>query len=268
MQKTMNAKNLLMAAFAFVMAVMLSLSMAVSSAFAANSYVLDNYGVLSADQSAQLESKASQISQSTGVGAYLVYVSNIGSSSVRDYAKQFYLANGLGVGSDKSGIMFLIAVDSRDYVTITYGKGVNAFTDDYISTLEDAVTEELHSNNWYEAGSVYLTQVDTAASYYAANGEAYVEKPSPLFHIVIALVIALVAAFLVVSAKKSQMKTAVQATEANDYLDQGSFVLESADDQFMGTTVICIKTAAESRNESHGSFVDSGGFGGSSGGKF
>ena len=75
----------------------------------------------------------------------------------RQYAKDYYLANGLGSGSEQSGILFLLAVGSRKYVTITYGGGVTAFTDYRIEQIEDAVVPYLSDDDWAEAASEYLS---------------------------------------------------------------------------------------------------------------
>ena len=52
---------------------------------------------------------------------------DIGDADQRDYAKNYYISNGLGYGDEQSGILFLLAVGSRKYVTITYGEGVTGF---------------------------------------------------------------------------------------------------------------------------------------------
>ena len=79
---------------------------------------------------------------------YFLVVDSIGDADQRQYAKDYYLANGLGSGSEQSGILFLLAVGSRKYVTITYGSGVTAFTDYRIEQIEDAVVPYLSDDDW------------------------------------------------------------------------------------------------------------------------
>lgn len=66
----------------------------------------------------------------------------------RDYAKNYYISNGLGYGDEQSGILFLLAVGSRKYVTITYGEGVTAFTDYRIEQQEDEIVPQLSDEEW------------------------------------------------------------------------------------------------------------------------
>ena len=78
---------------------------------------------------------------------YLLTVADIGGQNVREFAKDWYRSYGLGYGEGKSGILFLIALDSRDYVTITYG-GVTAFTDYRIAQIEDKIVPMLSDRSY------------------------------------------------------------------------------------------------------------------------
>ena len=98
-------------------------------AFAEMPLVMDTYELFKPEATAELEQKAQDASAGHGVNVYLLTVSDIGGQNVREFAKDWYRNYDLGYGEGKSGILFLIALDSRDYVTITYGGGVTAFTD-------------------------------------------------------------------------------------------------------------------------------------------
>ena len=99
--------------------------------------VMDTYELFKPEVTAELEQKAQDASAGHGVNVYLLTVADIGGQNVREFAKDWYRSNDLGYGEGKSGILFLIALDSRDYVTITYGGGVTAFTDYRIAQIED-----------------------------------------------------------------------------------------------------------------------------------
>ena len=101
--------------------------------------VRDEYGLFDADTLAQLESSAEDASAGHDCDVYFLTVDSIGDTDQRAYAKNYYVQNDLGSGSGKSGILFMIALGSRKYVTITYGGGVTAFTDYRIEQLEDEV---------------------------------------------------------------------------------------------------------------------------------
>lgn len=233
----------------------------------AKSYIIDETGTFDAATKASLEAEAKQMSETTGIGVYLLYVSNIGTSSVRSYAEAQYKSRGLGLGDDTSGIMFLVAKDSRDYVTITHGKGINAFTDSYIEDLEDDIVAKLKNNDWVSASQVYLADSKKAVEYYAEHGEPYKEPLNIPMTIAISLAVGAIVAFITTRSKASAHKTAMEAVEADDYVSEGSFDLIRAKDVYQGTAVVCIARHNENRGGG-GSTVSASGFGGSGGGKF
>ena len=149
---------------------------------------------------------------------------SIGDTDQRQYAKDYYLANGLGSGSEQSGILFLLAVGSRKYVTITYGGGVTAFTDYRIEQIEDAVVPYLSDNDWAEAASEYLSMCADTLDFYAEHGEPLdVDNDTSGWPILLLIVIGvpMIIAGIVCGVLYSQMKTARLKTEANDYIGAG-----------------------------------------------
>ena len=127
---------------ALLAALVLALCLSIP-AFAAAPLVRDEMGLFDADTYSQLEASAEAASNGHDCDVYFLVVDSIGDTDQRQYAKDYYLANGLGSGSEQSGILFLLAVGSRKYVTITYGGGVTAFTDYRIEQIEDAVVPYL-----------------------------------------------------------------------------------------------------------------------------
>lgn len=230
------------------------------------SFIMDDNDTIEASAQADLESQVKEVSASTGIGIYLLFVDDIGTSSARSFAEKQYINRHLGLGTDTSGVMFLVATQSRDYVTVTHGMGINAFTDDYIDDMEDDIVSYLKNNNWLDASKAYVADAKRAAEYYAEHGEPYKEPLNIPMTILISLVVGAVVAFLVCKSKASAHKTAVEATEADAYVDEGSFELTQANDLYRNTTVICIKRHDDDKRG--GSTVSSSGFGGSSGGKF
>ena len=110
---------------ALLAALVLALCLSIP-AFAAAPLVRDEMGLFDADTYSQLEASAEAASDGHDCDVYFLVVDSIGDADQRQYAKDYYLANGLGSGSEQSGILFLLAVGSRKYVTITYGEGVTA----------------------------------------------------------------------------------------------------------------------------------------------
>ena len=122
--------------FALLAAALLCMALTLPAGAAAP-LVRDECGVFDTDTLADLEEQAESASDGHDVDVYFLVVDDIGDADQRDYAKNYYISNGLGYGDEQSGILFLLAVGSRKYVTITYGEGVTAFTDYRIEQQED-----------------------------------------------------------------------------------------------------------------------------------
>lgn len=100
--------------FAFLAAALLCMALTLPAGAAA-SLVRDECGVFDADTLADLEEQAESASDGHDVDVYFLVVDDIGDADQRDYAKNYYISNGLGYGDEQSGILFLLAVGSRKY---------------------------------------------------------------------------------------------------------------------------------------------------------
>ena len=79
----------------------------------------------------------------------------------------------------KSGILFLIALDSRDYVTITYGGGVTAFTDYRIAQIEDKIVPMLSDGTYYKASETYIEMCADTLDFYAERVHRWTAATTP-----------------------------------------------------------------------------------------
>ena len=252
---------------ALLAALVLALCLSIP-AFAAAPLVRDEMGLFDADTYSELEASAEAASNGHDCDVYFLVVDSIGDADQRQYAKDYYLANGLGSGSEQSGILFLLAVGSRKYVTITYGEGVTAFTDYRIEQQEDEIVPELSDEEWADAAYTYIDMCDDALDYYADYGEPIdVDNDIGLEDLLIAMIFPLGISAFICLILYHQMKTAKEKTEADDYMP--GLKLRVKRDRYTHTTRE--RTYDPPQKESHssgGSSVDSDGFGGSSGGSF
>ena len=241
---TCSLRRLGAALAAAVLAVCLSLP-----AMASAPLVRDDYGLFDGDTLSELEAGAEEAADGHDCDVYFLTVDSIGDEDQRAYAKNYYRDNDLGSGSDHSGILFMIALGSRKYVTITYGGGVTAFTDYRIEQIEDAVVP------------------------YLENGEPLDYDNDPdgdlgIFGILIVVGIPSLIAAIVCSILYAQMKTAKRKTEADDYIGAGLKLRVQRDHYTHTDRVEVYDPPHEESSSSGGSSVDSDGFGGSSGGSF
>lgn len=240
--------------------------------FAAAPLVRDEYGLFDADTLASLEASAEAAAAGHDCDVYFLTVDSIGDTDQRSYAKDYYLSNDLGYGAEKSGILFLVAMGSRKYVTITYGGGVTAFTDYQIEQIEDEVVPMLSDGDYADAAASYIRLCAETLDFYAEHGEPLDVGNDPSTRWVDVLIIVglpMLIALVVCLILNSQMKTARIKTEANDYIGAGLRLRVQTDNYTHTTrTQVYDPPPKESDSSSGGSTVDSDGFGGSSGGSF
>ena len=94
--------------FALLAAALLCMALTLPAGAAAP-LVRDECGIFDADTLADLEEEAESASEGHGVDVYFLVVDSIGDADQREYAKNYYISNGLGYGDEQSGILFLLA---------------------------------------------------------------------------------------------------------------------------------------------------------------
>ncbi|MDD6023246.1 MAG: TPM domain-containing protein [Oscillospiraceae bacterium] len=249
-------------------------------------FVVDDALLLTQQELDTLEEKAEDLAFEYDCGVYVLTVDSLDGKTPRDFAQDYYWDYDLGIGEGQNGIMFLVAMDSRDYITITYGKdptgeyeygiGIRAFSDFGIEKMEEQVVPLLSDGDYNGAFTTYMDVCQEYLEFLKEEGHPYDVNDGPknyLVRILIVIFAPLAIAGIVCGIFFSQMKTAKMKTEARDYIDKDSFQLTSRNDRYIRTTVT--RTKIEKNNSSSGgsggsggSTVNSSGFGGSKGGKF
>lgn len=252
--------------------VLLLLAAAAMPATAAAPFVRDEYGALAADESAALEQTAQELENSYGCDVYFVTAGDTDGEDIREYAKSYYIANDLGYGPESSGILFFVAVESREYVTLTYGGGIDVSTDYRIDQVESEVVPYLSDEDWDGAAERWYALCTETLEYYAQNGEpirapaAEAEDTSPIAKLAMSAVPSFFAALVVCFALCRSMKTDIEKTEADEYA--GELELSACADKYTHTTEVEEYDPPDKDRGDSDTSVDSDGFGGSSGGSF
>ena len=231
--------------------------------------ILDGYELFDDAANSSLEQRAENASAGHDCNIYFVTIDAIGDNSVREYAKWIYTTYDLGYSDERSGVLFLIALDSRDYVTITYGGGVTAFTDYRIEQIEDEIVPMLSDGNYQQAAETYIDRCGETLDYYETEG-APLDAPdnSGWVKALIVILVPLAVAGIVCAIFYAQMKTARTQSHAAAYMPETGFTLHANQDIYTHTTETRTYSPEKDDHDSGGSSTDSDGFGGSSGGKF
>ncbi len=243
-------------------------------------YVFDENNTLSQNEFNELETQGAQYADKYHTGVYLLFTDSMGpdedsSSGKREFARSYYESKNLGEGSGKEGILFVVATQSRKYVTVKHfdDKSKDPFSNDAVNDLESDAKSYLKDNKWFDAGESYYENVGTYLETFAKTGKQWT-KPhtvTTIVKIAATILIPLMIAILVVRSEKNAMLTARIQTEAGNYLDSTSVNLRVSNDIFVNRTmsVVPIPKNDDSSDSDSGGWSDmGGGFSGSDGGDF
>ena len=230
-------------------------------------YIFDLSDQLSYEEWAELEARASDISQRHGCGVYAAFVDDFteygGGNDVYKTTYQLYHASELGMGADRDGIIILLSMDDRDYAMFVYGDHAEYAFDRYgQKELEDAFLGYFGDNDWYGGVSHYL---DTCDEYLtrAEEGKPVRKNTLPIYIIVVAASCAIAGGICLVL--KWQLKTVHKKAEANEYVAAGGLNLTKQYDRYTHTTETRRKIHDDSDSDSGTSSCSGGGGSGRSG---
>lgn len=230
-------------------------------------YVLDDAGLLTAQQRQELNGYADALAREYGIGIYMMAVEDY-----RDYGDgweiydvlwQFYHDHSLGCGSGRQGMILMLSMAERDYATFFYGTDTEyAFNGYAQEELEGHFLDDFAYDDWYGGFSDYLSTAETFLEK-AAAGEPVREKPADLTGgaVLVAVLIALVATWV----QWARMGNVAMQKGARQY-QTGGLVLTRRTDRFLTRTVA--RRRIPRSTSGSGARVHSGGGGSGRSGKF
>ncbi len=247
----------------------------IPSALAESPKIVDEAGLLTNSQRAQLEEKAQQIADKYDMDVVIVTVWSLDGKSAEEYADDYFDYNGYGIGSDFSGSLFLLSMEYRDWHISTCGNSIYALTDYGIERLFESCKGYLSDDNYYRAFDVYL---DHLSGFYQAYQDGrpidgyhdsdiddyiiydpndsdgvvqYKEKPTTgdlIRMVVVGLLVGLAVGAVVLLIMRSKMNTFKPQRNASSYIPAGGYRLILRRDVFLYSNVT--KTRRESSSGS------------------
>lgn len=138
-------------------------------AYAGEQRVFDNGGLFDKEEKEALEQTLASFHDEWQMELGIMTTDDAGGKSTERLADDFYDRNGLGVGSDHSGALFVIDMDNREIHVSTLGKMADYLTDERIEKVLDAAYG-------------YVSDGDYAGCAYAAVKEigSYMEAGIPV----------------------------------------------------------------------------------------
>ena len=213
--------------------------------------ITDDAGLLSDEEYTQLESYAESVSETYGVGVYVITIDNYEDyyDSPYETAWQFYHEYTLGEGDDRDGIILLLSMDNRQFANFVYGPKADYAFDEH---------GVLELNDWYL--NHFVAGCEDFLAKAAAGEPVRRSTTGPILLITLG---SMVFALIVCLILKGKMKSVRTVTHANAYV-VGALNVTASRDQFTHTTETRTKIEKESSSSS-GSSESGGGGHGSSG---
>lgn len=219
-----------------LMMILCLLAVLVLPVHGAPAHMVDEAGLLSGTELADLEAKLTRISDRQGVDIVVVTVDSTEGKTPMAYADDYYDYHGYRA----DGILLLISMEDSDWWVSTTGYGITAITDAGLEYISDRFVPCLSDGDFAEGFLVFAELCDEFITQ-AKTGEPYDIHNLPkapfalLRSLIIALVIGLIAALCVTGSMKSKLKTVRQQARADDYMAKDSLQLTHSRDLFLYT---------------------------------
>ena len=225
------------------------------SALAAPVYVHDNAGLMSEAEIQQLETLAEEISGETGLDLVILTVDSLGSYSPSNYADDYYDLNGY---SD-NGIIFMLAMQERDWYISTCGDAIRGLTDQEIESILDIGLPYFADGAYYDG---FYSVLYSVPHFMEDNSEnPLISNNTPGYYssetggtsgiLMISVLIGAAVSGVVLLVMRGMMNTKRKQRSAVDYMTQGSYQLRTRQDIFLYSHVS--KTPRQQNTSSGGS---------------
>ena len=232
--------------------------------------VVDNAGILTTDEVAELERQIGNLRSELELEIVIVTTYGTDGKGVQAYADDFYDENGYGYGDTNSGILLLLDMEAREWYMSTCGDAIYIFTDYGLDQLGQTILPWLSNGDYYRAFLAWISGLSPYVKAYQNQSpiDGYVspdEYESPYGEEIVyhdmpvgirirpfptALIIGLIAAGITILIMRSKMNTAKLQKSAANYLKEGSFRLRQRSDMFLYSRVT--RTARPKNNTSGG----------------
>ncbi len=235
--------------------------MALTSRAASSQRVYDDAGLFTKAEKELLEQSIAELTGEMNMDFVVLTATDKEGKTQAEYADDFYDENDFGTGEDRSGLLFMIDMESRDCYISTSGDMIDYLTDARIAQIlqyDDRLWEMLSAGNY--AGAVCRV-MNEVKEYYAEGPETVPEKRyNPLMAAVAAVIGALAGLGKSKSIRneygmKNEKRQAMQSTKA--YMATTNFAFNQSADDLLNTIVTRVPLPAPAK-------VSSGRSGGSS----
>ena len=230
--------------------------------------LLDSSNLLSASEQQALTEKLNALSEENNFDLVIITVDTLEGREPRDAADDLYDYGGYGMGAERSGVLLLLAMQTRDWWISTRGEGIDAI-DPNLDAISDRILPDLSDGSYYNAFSTFADLCVSCVSGLRSGGRAEIRAPFNFGGKLIgSLVIGAIIAAIVCAILSKQLKSVTQKQNAADYVRPGSLNVTQSRDIYLYSNVTSTPRVQQ-QNRSGGTHISSSGaHHGGGGGKF
>ena len=214
--------------FSTILVVMLALSMALSVSAAPKTFVLDDAGLLTQQEAAELSGTLSRLSDTYDAQIVVVTIPSAEGNDPDSIVEYFYDNMGIGYGENYDGVLLLVCMDPREYRILSNGYCAAAINTGAIDDIGNAIVSDLTDGNYAEAFGGFADKCEYYLDGYL-NGFPFDFGIS----IGIALLIGVLVGQIMGKVLKGQLKTVHRVNQAKNYVKPGSMNLQTQNDVFL-----------------------------------
>ena len=218
------------------------------SVVAAENRVHDNAGLLSESEIRSLNDQIHAIKDEYEFDIAIVTTWDLDDLSSQAYADNFYDDHGYGCGDDRTGVLLLVDMGSRQWYISTCGEAIFALTDETLDILGEDLIYFLSSADYYDGFKFFVNSLPKYIALYRQGESYHTLTPPPGYPSGyaedisdnshqkspwIAIIIGFAAALITIIVMASTMNTAKAKHSAADYVKQGSYHLNTQRDIFL-----------------------------------
>ena len=137
--------------FSTILVVMLALSMALSVSAAPKTFVLDDAGLLTQQEAAELSGTLSRLSDTYDAQIVVVTIPSAEGNDPDSIVEYFYDNMGIGYGENLDGVLLLVCMDPREYRILSNGYCAAAINTGAIDDIGNAIVNDLSGGDYAEA---------------------------------------------------------------------------------------------------------------------
>lgn len=231
--------------------------------------LVDDAGLLTSTEAAQLEATLDEISTRQSLDIVIVTVNSTDGRSPEAFADDWFDYHDYG----NDGILLLVSMEDRDWHISTTGYGITAVTDAGLEYMSEQFLPMLSDGEYADAFRTFAELCDEFTTQ-AKTGDPYdshnlpKEPFDPLFTLIVSLVIGLVAALIITGPMKRELKSVRKQYRADAYVAPGSLRLTASRDLFLYSKVVRTERPKSTSSGSSTHTSSSGRSHGGGGGKF